>query len=95
MAPKTQIPKCLKVSIRNIQSYMRRARLSRFWKGQYNEILKLVCGCSVYEQTRRNNIKDNVLVKKISTLPWPILKSNLFELKEKPIRLSVIVTLDI
>ncbi|XP_026736437.1 uncharacterized protein LOC113499995 [Trichoplusia ni] len=54
-----------------------------YWKGQYDDIIKLVKTCSVCEQTQKDNIKDIVLIKKIPTLPWQIVASDLFELKGK------------
>ena len=54
-----------------------------YWKGQYDDIVKLVRNCSVCEQTQRDNIKDTVLIKRIPTLPWQIVASDLFELKGK------------
>ena len=33
------------------QSCLRRARQFLYWKGQYDDIVKLVTNCSVYEQT--------------------------------------------
>ncbi|XP_028168447.1 uncharacterized protein K02A2.6-like, partial [Ostrinia furnacalis] len=86
VVPKSQIPKMLK-SIHQghlgIQSCLRRARQFLYWKGQYADIIKLVKGCSVCEQTQRDNVKDIVLVKKIPTLPWQIVASDLFEFKGK------------
>lgn len=86
VVPKSQIPKMLKHIHQGhlgIQSCLRRARQFLYWKGQYEDIIKLVKGCSVCEQTQRNNIKDTVLVKKIPTLPWQIVASDLFELNGK------------
>lgn len=86
VVPKSQIPKMLK-SIHQghlgIQSCLRRARQFLYWKGQHHDITKLVKRCSVCEQTQRNNTKDTVLVKKIPTLPWQMVASDLFELKGK------------
>lgn len=86
IVPKSQIPGMLK----NIHhghlgtnSCLRRARQFLYWKGQYDDIIKLVKTCSVCEQTQRDNTKDLVLVKKIPTLPWQIVASDLFELKGK------------
>lgn len=86
IVPKTQIPRMLR-SIHQghlgIQSCLRRARQSLYWRGQYDDIVKLVSGCSVCEQTQRDNTKGTVLVKRIPTLPWQIVASDLFELKGK------------
>ncbi|GBP14486.1 Uncharacterized protein K02A2.6 [Eumeta japonica] len=86
VVPKSQIQKILK-SIHQghlgIQSCLRRARQFLYWKGQYDDIVKLVKSCSVCEQTQRDNCKNTVLVKKIPTLPWQIVSSDLFELKGK------------
>lgn len=84
--PKSQIPKMLKNIHQGhpgIQSCLRRARQILYWKGQYDDIIKLVKTCSVCEQTQKDNNKDIVLVKKIPTLPWQIVASDLFELKGK------------
>ncbi|GBP16998.1 Retrovirus-related Pol polyprotein from transposon 17.6 [Eumeta japonica] len=87
VVPKSQIQKILK-SIHQghlgIQSCLRRARQFLYWKGQYDDIVKLVKSCSVCEQTQRDNCKNTVLVKKIPTLPWQIVSSDLFELKGSP-----------
>ncbi|CAH2097604.1 unnamed protein product [Euphydryas editha] len=86
VVPKSQIPKMLK-SIHQghlgIQSCLRRARQFLYWKGQYNDITKLIKSCSICEQTQRDNTKDTVLVKRIPKLPWQIVASDLFELKGK------------
>ncbi|CAG4931717.1 unnamed protein product [Colias eurytheme] len=86
VVPASQIPKMLKNIHQGhlgIHSCLRRARQFLYWKGQYNDIIKLVKGCTVCEQTQRDNIKDTVLVKKLPTLPWQIIASDLFELKGK------------
>lgn len=62
-----------------IHSCLRRAR--QFSTGR--DIIKLIKTCSVCEQTQKDHIKDIVLVKKIPTLPWQIVASDLFELKGK------------
>ncbi|GLV37576.1 hypothetical protein CBL_20388 [Carabus blaptoides fortunei] len=86
VVPKLQIPKMLKHIHQghlDIQSCLRRARQFFYWQGQYVDIIKLVKGCSVSEQTQRNNIKATVIVKRIPTLPWQIVASDLFELNGK------------
>lgn len=86
VGPKSQIPKMLKnihQGHAGIHSCLRRARQILYWKGQYDDIIELVKTCSVCEQTQKDNIKDIVLVKKIPTLPWQLVASDLFELKGK------------
>lgn len=86
MVPKSQIPKMLKHIHQGhlgIQSCLKRARQFLYWKGQYEDILKLVRECPVCEKTQRDNVKDTVLVKRIPTLPWQIVASDLFELHGK------------
>ena len=85
VVPKSLISKMLKNIHQGhlgIQSCLRRAKQFLYWKGQYDDV-KLVTNCSVCEQKHRDNIKDTVLIKRIPTLPWQIMASELFELTGK------------
>ncbi|XP_062526842.1 uncharacterized protein K02A2.6 [Bombyx mori] len=86
VVPKTQIPQMLKYIHQGhlgIQSCLKRAHQLLYWRGQYEDIVKLVKSCSACEKTQKDNTNHTVAVKRIPSLPWQIVASDLFELKGK------------